>query len=411
MIKEYIIRFLMKNRSLTISGLGKFAKESTGASIHPVIHEFKPPHAVLVFDEEKDCETTSDFIDLVACDTGMRAQEIHQAIHDFNKHIRNEISQFGKSSVEHLGIFSMSFDHSLMFEADQLLDLHPDSFGLPVFTLPQRSSKPESQPVQLTAEVTEAATVLTAESQNDSELPQKVEVEKVDEKVKDEETKLISSDNEILVNDHEKSVRISGEQPDIQEIAQSNNKTKPEETKRKQGRRRPVLIVLLILIAGGGSALYFTGYWEVLYEKARTIAGGEKIVSSAENENNDIKDIPVQVETTAEITDSTAQTEDLPEEIESAETTEPVKESFVSVNTEMQMKYFIVADCFSNLSLAEKRVKNLQAEGYSSSIAGQTKQGLHIVTYVGYADKDQAEAELEKIRNTVKKEAWLYIKK
>jgi len=73
-------------------------------------------------------------------------------------------------------------------------------------------------------------------------------------------------------------------------------------------------------------------------------------------------------------------------------------------------KYFIVADCFKYIELAEKRVQALQSEGFSSVLAGQTKQGLHIVAYSGFATREQAEEELKKIKADKNPHAWLYVK-
>jgi nucleoid DNA-binding protein len=97
---------------------------------------------------------------------------------------------------------------------------------------------------------------------------------------------------------------------------------------------------------------------------------------------------------------------------------QPMKNThtFVSENTRQErvdlqsMKYFVVADCFSNLDLAKKRVSVLQKEGYQSDVVGQTRSGLHIVCYAGFNTREEAEAKLEQIKQTNNKHAWLYIK-
>jgi len=79
--------------------------------------------------------------------------------------------------------------------------------------------------------------------------------------------------------------------------------------------------------------------------------------------------------------------------------------------TDIEIKrYFIVENSFLNKDLALKRVEVLKNEGYNSSIAGTTRQGLFIVVYNEYPNKEEANIALQYFRKNVNKDAWLYIK-
>lgn len=71
--------------------------------------------------------------------------------------------------------------------------------------------------------------------------------------------------------------------------------------------------------------------------------------------------------------------------------------------------YHIVAGAFRELENAEKRVSQLQEEGYTSRILRKNSYGLYEVTYSSYVSKREAINELHRISRTHNKNAWLLV--
>lgn len=75
--------------------------------------------------------------------------------------------------------------------------------------------------------------------------------------------------------------------------------------------------------------------------------------------------------------------------------------------SEKVLKYFVVAGCFKSFENAKSLVESLKAEGYNSSIQGQTSHGLYQVCYSGYETEQEAKEELSRLLRKGKTGAWL----
>lgn len=89
---------------------------------------------------------------------------------------------------------------------------------------------------------------------------------------------------------------------------------------------------------------------------------------------------------------------------------EPPKEEKVvadeSITTEGD-QYYIVAGCFRSEEGAKKTVKQLKEKGFNSRIFGKSKQGLNMVCYASFSDKQEAKKYLIKIMSETDAKAWL----
>jgi len=72
-----------------------------------------------------------------------------------------------------------------------------------------------------------------------------------------------------------------------------------------------------------------------------------------------------------------------------------------------EKKYFIISGAFRSKNNAERKLKELTAEGYDAQIIGKNKRGLWMVAYNGFADRTDAEKQLIKIKN-FQKSAWIF---
>jgi len=328
----------MNANSVEVSGLGRFKTQAVGASVHPVLNEFTPPGSLLLFEENTNCQTTEGFTAYLADRTGVSPEQALQQVVDFVRELKDVLKSEPSCTVDGFGVFKMNKDLSVRFDAGEELFLKPENFGLPVFTLPHKTTVATVPPAEQYAETTQSG---------EPEQPQEAENEK----------------NEKL--------SVTSVQP-----------------KKKRKRRAVVLIFLIVIIGAGVTAVYFSEYRNVIISEAEKLFGRKTEL---------IADAEPQIEQHIDVVDEKANTDTIisePEEVESV--------------ADGNVKYFVVAACFQNHDLAEKRARELREEGYHSDIPGQTKKGLHIVTYNGFADKAEAEAELSRIKKTVNKNSWLY---
>jgi len=370
---ELLKNYLFDNKSVSVAGLGHFRKEKASASIHPVLNEFSPPGATIFFLENKNCSTSASFLSFIADKKSISDEDARLLSQQFNSDIHNDLILQNNCTIESFGIFRRQYDFSVVFEVSGQILPDIDTFGLPEFTLPHKQTSESVAATQIPVQTTEPETAS----------------ESVDTPVA-----------EAIPEQHQEPIQTSDTvaQDSVTSTPVAEN-IPPAQSKRK--RKSAVWLILLFIIIAGGSAIYFTGYWEVLYREGRKLVGQDETTRdvptvTAENQVNDEKQ-----STEAVIVQDTV-SQKTEEEID----VQPVQ----TVQADATHRYFVVADCFSDLSLAEKRMKDLQSQGYNSTIAGKTKQGLHIVTYGGYSEKSQAEAQLQSVRNSVNKNTWLYSK-
>ncbi len=74
-------------------------------------------------------------------------------------------------------------------------------------------------------------------------------------------------------------------------------------------------------------------------------------------------------------------------------------------------KHHIIAGAFRSMDNAEKKMQQLQQQGYKSEYLGTNDYGLHMVTYGSYTDAREALSTLHAIKRTQSDDAWLLSKK
>lgn len=217
------------------------------------------------------------------------------------------------------------------------------------------------------------------------------------------------------------------------------SKKKPPKTKakkEKKGNGKLILIIILVVILGGGGT--FVGLQWDWVSKQLGIAKAEASdtkendkksskESQGEDETPQTEDHTVAHSDTSGVADTasniqdTASVEATPGENSTTATQESTSqetsENSVQQNTNTQStssgstsgQYYIIVNSFSVLDNANNQVSKLKSEGYSASIAGQTGS-LHLVSAGAYNSKQEAQSNLNKIRNAVEPNAWIYSK-
>jgi cell division septation protein DedD len=70
-------------------------------------------------------------------------------------------------------------------------------------------------------------------------------------------------------------------------------------------------------------------------------------------------------------------------------------------------KFHIIGGAFNNKDLAEKLIKELEADGFKAYIAGQNKNGLYRVSAGNFNSRSKAVEQLKWFQNQVNSSAWL----
>ncbi|UJH68999.1 SPOR domain-containing protein [Allomuricauda sp. SCSIO 65647] len=83
----------------------------------------------------------------------------------------------------------------------------------------------------------------------------------------------------------------------------------------------------------------------------------------------------------------------------------------ISVKKANKGSHHVIAGAFRIENNADKKVKQLRAEGHNALYLGQNKYGLHQVAYASFEDPKEALAYLKKIRRTESPDAWLLSEK
>ncbi len=357
-ISELIIDYLILNTRLSIHKLGIFSKTYIEAKIHPIIHEFTPPAFILHFEENYLCKTSAHFIEFVAQKTNTSAQKVAMEIENFAIQINEKLQLSKPVKISLFGVFKKESNGKISFKPDENINLNVESFGLPVFTIKHN------------------------------------EYEEENKKANNPETISVSTTSDgtrQVINNDSKNYSYESRSEKFQ------RKTKITLPHRKR-KPIPKVLIGIFIFCSVISIFYFSGIWKNVYEKAHSLLFYEP-------ETDIVLDVIEPDITTDNKDEGFSENKFFP--ASDNEQTEVEEKTKVTAIIEEQ-KFFIVADCFRDSTLAIKRADDLLEQGYNSCIAGQTKQGLHIVAYGGYTDKSEAIKELRNIRQKKDNNAWLY---
>ncbi len=152
----------------------------------------------------------------------------------------------------------------------------------------------------------------------------------------------------------------------------------------------PVLIILAIALAG---AFWFFKPQKWVSEEIPALVESDKnaVIPDTDTSLNPQTDKLIGQDTSSTLT---------------IKSTEPIVEE---IPVQPETSYEIVIASFGKLSDAEKYVENMNAKGYKIRILENKKTGnLYKVSYGSFIDESKAQLELNKVRETLSKEAWIY---
>lgn len=332
-IIECIIEYINLNKELSIKGLGKFSLIEKEAEIHPILMEFKPPAAEIIFEHNLKTDNENNFIEFCRSKLENLEPEIETLINEFANQVNNDLESANLAVVKSFAIFEKDMTKGVVLKLSESSNFNLQNYGLPEFKL-----NPEG-------------------------------------------------------------------------ATNKGIKAKKTEAKTRKRKKLPlfikVLLIILTIFGGAYSGLYFTNNIDkansFIEEKIANL-NKSKTKTDEINSEDKIKEEFPKENILKDVEPEIAQ----PQIDEKSGITEEIK--VLEEKSNLRKKYYVVDNIFRNEDLAQRRVETLKQEGFNSEIAGQTRQGLHIVVYNGFADKQLAEQELSKIRQNVNKDAWMYIK-
>jgi len=356
-ISRHISDLLFENDCVIVPGLGGFVCNYKPANINPVRHLFTPPSKLVLFNEKLK-NNDGLLANQIAVAESISYEEAFVAIEEFVRETLIEIGQGNKVPLENIGVFFADGEGNLQFDPDLNINFNKDSFGLTSFISPA---------------------------------------------IHREYRKMI----------HRPEPKFDNRKPDIQK-------------KRKKNRIGWVVagvpIVSAIVWIGlnlnvGNNLKNQTSLIPTLPETEQTITLNKNI--------NRFSNLLSDNETTNSATDKTTKTQEsapMTNEIaffpsKKMENEVDLKQNFpadlpIEKPAELvpQKKYFLIAGAFESMVNAEKLIQQFKADGFQPELAGQTDKGLYRVAIAAFVQKEEALAELNKIRENYNPNVW-FLKK
>ncbi len=407
-IASSIADLLFEHECVVIPGLGGFITKTNPATVHPVKHQFKPPHKEIVFNQHLRANDGM-LLNHIAHKESLPYSEAKKKMDKFVLRCIEEMQAGRKINFRLIGSISMDDKQQIVFDPDLSQNYLAESFGLTGFVSPAIKRETFTQ--------------------------------KLEQQIKQQR--------------EEKSQKISSDTP--------KRKTKPKAPKQKVFRasrkKNPYkkqlifIAVLLIFMTSGWAYMnkhvvqhYYQTYASLVpffypspneYVAAHInhfgIAGSdnsseitlskteipekklpeekpaEALSKTAVSPENIIEEGPLtETDPNKEIPESSdpLQDEIIPEE-PIAETPKEIVSD--PVQAEEQAKYFIIAGAFREKANADKLVAKLRAKGFNAVFAGQTGSGLHRIAFEGHSNRGIALSRLEAIKEEENENAWLFI--
>ncbi len=139
-----IKNYLIKNKKLTIGGLGVFEVLYQPAEIHPILHTFTPSGEYVLF-EKNEKVSSDDFIAFITNNSKISKEEASQKINDWLSQLKESLKKEKQYCLGSLGNFTFDAVGNLTFHPSLDYDISPSSYGLENFTLMPDSINKKTQ--------------------------------------------------------------------------------------------------------------------------------------------------------------------------------------------------------------------------------------------------------------------------
>jgi len=136
MIEKYIRQLLFEHDCVVIPDFGGFIAKYASATVHPVRHTFLPPSKEVAFNEMLRINDGL-LISHVAVGEQMSREQATKLIKDFVDYVRGQIWQNQKYNFEEIGILFLNPEQKMEFEPANRINYLNAGFGLPEMSFSQ----------------------------------------------------------------------------------------------------------------------------------------------------------------------------------------------------------------------------------------------------------------------------------
>ncbi len=426
-IGKYISELLFENDSVILPGFGEFSTKYIPARFVPELKKVEKPSKVIAFGDKKK-EDDNVLSEYIAKKENLDNEKAKSFINAFVKEM-NDTLKAGKSvELENVGKFSPGVGDSITFEPDKSINYLKETQGMGSAREPVK--KPSEQPKPSTDRTEKKSEDLppkeketpkqepvkpqasTPKTEPSKPEPKKPEEEKESEPVgkthgitpreQKPETKSQTSESqkEPAKPTYKKEPPASTK---ATPSAKASTKATPD-TKEQKPSLSPamkwmafVAIPLLVIII-------------IFAFNFRYIIGDGVPDRESAGFFDRVKNIFVESEEPMAMEPDPIDTEEIEEEIDEPDPglAEAEEEVTPREPDPDQPVYHIVVGSFAEEHNAVILAEDLQFEGAeNASVFEQTRDGLHRVSYGYYHSMEEAERELQKVKETVNTDAWI----
>lgn len=377
---EYITEILNENRKVYLPGLGTFEKERIPALFDENSNSFLAPSDKIILTNEKGIADL--IIKAIAQAEGISEEESENELKKAIGSILLELNETGESTIPNFGNLTKEDDDGIVFIQDEV-----SIEALPLY-------KPVSELKLLSHSIPESELdpQIVLNQLFQKELDSNAEMEEVSESESGMSSET-PNDFDSHPESHVTEVLNSHLEPDKEEeYLLANEDSRP----KKSSRLWLWPVAALIVLISAAALWYFN---PSLFEKKEEVPftiihpieemNSDELLSTDSLSPSDI--IPL-------ITpDSLSVSEENEVELESTPPKEPT------------ITFEIIIGSFGKRSEAENYIENMRSKGYKLRILENQRAGtLFKISYGSFTDEAKAQLELNKVREDLAKEAWVY---
>lgn len=409
-IARNIADLLFEHECVVIPGLGGFITKDHPASIHPVKHQFKPPHKEIVFNQHLRANDGM-LLNYIAQKEALSYADAKKKMDKFVLRCLDEMEQGRKITFRNIGSIHFDSQKQIVFDVDQAQNYLADSFGLTGFVSPAIKREDFSQKLEQSIRQQREDKQQKLHTQPEPKRKRKqsskqpTQAFKASRRANPYKKQLVFIGVLLLfmmigwtyMNKHTVSRYYAAYSGWIPFFYAS-----PNEFVASNADKLPVGRFLTSEQQNKDTQVDFRD--EVLAEKSKTNAAEETVL---------IESAPVDAVDNPKETEALPATE--PEvEVSAPITTNPtekISQSLPEVNgTEeaQETGFFIIAGAFREKSNAEMLIVKLRQKGFEAQYAGQTNTGLWRVAFEVHQQRSAALRRLEIIKSEENAGAWIF---
>jgi cell division protein FtsN len=413
-IASSIADLLFEHECVVIPGLGGFITKTHPASVHPVKHQFKPPHKEIVFNQHLRANDGM-LLNHIAHKESLPYSEAKKRMDKFVLRCLEEMQVGRRINFRQIGSLSMDDTQQLIFDPDLSQNYLAESFGLSGFVSPaiKRETFTKKLEQQIKQQREEKSRKLNNDHPKKAVIAPKKQVFRASKRKNSYKKQLVFI-GVLLVFMFSGWLYMNKQL--VQQYYQNYASlipffySSPNEYVATNMDRFGMMSVLENKSSVKVNEAGLTAENLLLKKNTKVAAKTDELTQlTAEAENTseaDIIETPViekTEEATAEISAETfsASPEEIPVDL-----VEPIAPA--QVETRTQAKYFIIAGAFREKTNAVNLVATLRSKGFDAVFAGQTGSGLHRVAFEGHQSKSEALSRLDAIKEEENENAWLF---